>query len=357
MKKVFLAIFIIGGLAFAAELIRDAYFLFSPNSTDPSFKIILIEPGPFAKTAEFLHKEGLIKDPRRFAVLARIFRFASNVRVGEYEVRMNMSPYQLLRVLVSGKSVLHAIVIPEGYDIDQIADVLTGHHLVTRQSFIQSARDSKMAKLLGINEPTLEGFLYPDTYSFTHFTGERVILKTMVDKFKEVYDREVKFGAEKQGMSMHDVVTLGSMIEKETGAPEERPIISSVFHNRLKLNMMLQSDPTVIYGKNGDKKNITKEDLHRNTPYNTYTRHGLPVGPIASPGKESMIAAIEPADTKYLYFVSRNNGTHYFSGTYSEHSRAVNKFQVDPKARKGKSWRDHNKKKSQANNGQSKKTE
>lgn len=345
MKKVFVAVFLIAGLLLAAEIIRDGIFFLSPNSNDESLKIILVEPGSFAKTAEMLSNEGLIKDPRRFRVISRLLRLSSAVRVGEYEVRMSMSPYQLLKVLTSGKSVLHAVSIPEGWNIDQIADDLAAKNLVVRAEFVKLARDRHMAHLLGVNENTLEGYLYPETYSFTHFTGDRVILKTMVDKFTEVYNREVKFGADKQNLSMHDVVILASIIEKETGAPEERPIISSVFHNRLKIGMKLQSDPTVIYGKIGDKTNITKKDLVTPSPYNTYTLKGLPVGAICNPGKDALIAAIEPARTKFLYFVSMNNGNHVFSGNYADHSKAVQKYQVDPNGRKGKSWRDRLKKK------------
>jgi UPF0755 protein len=197
-----------------------------------------------------------------------------------------------------------------------------------------------MAKYLGVDEQTLEGYLYPETYSFTHYSGDRVILKTMVDKFKEVWNRDLKMMADQKNMSMHDVVTLGSIIEKETGAPEERPIISSVFHNRLKMGMKLQSDPTVIYGKKGDKRNITKQDLLTPSPYNTYTLPGLPVGPIANPGKDSMMAAINPSDSRFLYFVSQNNGTHVFTSNYKDHQKAVTKYQLDPAAREGHSWRE-----------------
>lgn len=139
-------------------------------------------------------------------------------------------------------------------------------------------------------------------------------------------------------MTMHEVVTLASVIEKETGVPQERPIISSVFHNRLRKNMLLQSDPTVIYGKKGDKMNITKEDLKTYSPYNTYARKGLPVGPIANPGKDAMIAAIEPAQTNYIFFVSKNNGTHTFSETLQDHNKAVQKYQRDPNPELGRSY-------------------
>jgi UPF0755 protein len=327
-------------LVVSVEIVRETVYFFSPASPDDAFKIVLIEPGSFYKNAEALYKEGILRDPRRFSRIVRVLGLQTRVKIGEYEVRLNMSPYQILKVLMSGKSVLHAVHFPEGYNIDQIADDLAAKGLVDRADFIKLARDPHMARFLHIDEPTLEGYLFPDTYSFTHFTGDRVILKTMVDKFREVYNRDVKPLADKKNMSMHEVVTLGSMIEKETGAPEERPIISSVFHNRLKIGMKLQSDPTVIYGKKGDKKNITRVDLVTPNPYNTYTVKALPVGPISNPGKESMIAAVSPADSKYLYFVSQNNGTHFFSSNYKDHLKAVGKYQLDPTARQGHSWRD-----------------
>ncbi len=340
MKKVFIIIALFAGLGLTYEFLSNARFYFTPNDGDQTSKILMIEPGSFTKTAEFLQAQGLLKDAKRFILLARILRKTSSVRVGEYEVRGNMSPAELLGVISSGKSVLHPVSIPEGFNIDQIAEELGDKNLVKKSEFLKLARDPRMAHLLGVDEKTLEGYLYPDTYSFTRFTGERVILKTMVDHFKEVYNREIKFGAEKQKMSMHEVVTLASVIEKETGAPQERPIISGVFHNRLKKGMPLQSDPTVIYGKIGDKTNITKADLHTYSPYNTYTIKALPVGPISNPGRDSMIAALEPTVSTYLFFVSKNNGTHYFSSTIQEHNKAVQRFQRDPKARANHSWRE-----------------
>lgn len=340
MKKVFIVIALLAGGFFAYEVFLNAKFFYSRNSDDESYKIIMIEPGNFIKTADLLEKEGLLKDAKKFTFIARILRKGNSVRVGEYEVKKNMSPSELLTIISSGKSVLHGISVPEGYNVDQIAELLAAKNLVKKVEFIRLAKDPLMAKFLGIQEPTLEGYLYPDTYSFTHFTGDRVILKTMVDRFKEVYNRDIKFAAEKQKKTMHEVVTLASIIEKETGAPQERPLISSVFHNRLKKGMLLQTDPTVIYGKKGDKSNITREDLRKWTPYNTYVNRGLPIGPIANPGREALIASVEPAQSDYIFFVSKNNGTHYFSATLAEHNRAVQRFQRDAKARENRSWRE-----------------
>lgn len=335
--KVLLTVVIVFVLAVGGWHVK---YFFTANSSDNSIRLLLVEPGSFKKTVDQLSKEGLISDPNTFYRIGRIMGTGRKVRVGEYEFRMNMTPAEIFSVITSGKSVLHAVKIPEGFNLEQVADELASKGVVDRQEFLKLARDPRMVRLLDIPSPTLEGYLYPDTYSFTRFTGDRVIIKTMVDRFKSVYNNDVKDKAQAVGMSMNDVVTLASVIEKETGAAEERPLISSVFHNRLKLNMPLQSDPTVIYGKAGDKKNITKKDLLTPSPYNTYTKKGLPVGPISNPGRESLVAAVSPAKSDYLYFVSKNEGVHQFSHSLQDHNNAVQKYQRNPEARKNKSWRD-----------------
>jgi UPF0755 protein len=191
--------------------------------------------------------------------------------------------------------------------------------------------------------PTLEGYLYPDTYFFNKTISPEDMTRQMVRKFFSVWSKEFDTRATQLGMTRHQVVTLASIVEKETGAPNERPMISSVFHNRLKKHMRLQSDPTTIYGIwKRYKGNIHKRDLLESTPYNTYTVAALPVGPISNPGVEAIRAALHPAESPYLFFVSHNDGTHEFTKTFGEHTAAVKRFQLDPKAREGKSWRDLN---------------
>ncbi len=341
MMKAFIKfVLTFGILGFLVLGIWHVYFYFSPNSDDPAVRIVLVEPGSFKKTVDQLSKEGLIAKPDMFYRIGRVLGIGKKVRVGEYEFRLDMTPAQIYSIITSGKSVLHPVKIPEGYNLEQIAEELASQGLVEPLEFVKLAQDAHMVRLMDVPSPSLEGYLFPDTYSFTKFTGDRVIIKTMVDRFKTVYNTEVKEKAQSMGMSMHDVVTLASIIEKETGAAQERPMISSVFHNRLRQNMPLQSDPTVIYGKVGDKKNITRLDLTTPSPYNTYTRRGLPVGPISNPGRESLLAAVSPAKTNYLYFVSKNEGFHFFSSTFKDHNAAVTRFQKNPEARKNKSWRD-----------------
>ena len=204
-----------------------------------------------------------------------------------------------------------------------------------------------MKSLLGEDLPSLEGYLFPSTYLFTRFTTQKEIVREMVRQFLVAYS-EVMEGPKQLDMKRVEHVTLASIIEKETGVPEERGLVSSVFHNRLKKGMLLQTDPTVIYGvaeKTGVMpKNIRKTDLVTPTRYNTYTNKGLPIGAISNPGKESLVAALNPDQSEFLFFVSRNDGTHVFSSTYEQHNKAVREFQMNAKNREGKSWRDFSRK-------------
>lgn len=265
------------------------------------------------------------------------------LKVSEYEIPENSTAYEILNYLVKGQVVEKRVTIQEGFNIYQIAQLMESKGLCSAKDFIEKTRDLKfISDQLGYEIPTLEGYLFPDTYRLPKkWTAEQyieVFLRRHLKVWKSIEDKY------SHGMSHHQVVILASMIEKETGAGFERPMISSVFQNRLKKSMRLQSDPTTIYGvwvKTGKMlKNITRKDLQTSTPYNTYTVTGLPFGPIANPGKAALIAAIVPARSKNYYFVSKNDGTHKFSRTYHEHLAAVRKFQLDPKAREGKSWRD-----------------
>jgi len=225
----------------------------------------------------------------------------------------------------------------------EVAEIFEQAGLAPAREVMKTVTDKEFVKRqLGEPRDSLEGYLFPDTYSFTKYTDYHSVLAQMVNHFKAVY-KDVE-AENKLGWSRHQIVTLASIIEKETGAPEERPVISAVFHNRMVKGMLLQTDPTIIYGKalqaGRIELNITRADLTRYTPYNTYVIKGLPPGPIANPGREALMASIHPAASDYLYFVSHNDGTHQFSVTYKEHAAAVQKFQLDPKAREGKSWRD-----------------
>jgi len=248
-------------------------------------------------------------------------------------------------MLTSGKSLARSITIAEGLNIFDIAAEFEKEKICTQKEFLEIVEDKDFIKsLLGEELPSLEGYLFPETYKYTKYEGPKVIISSMVKRFLIVWNEQLAGEIGKLNWSRNQVVTLASIVEKETGAAFERPLISSVFHNRITKKMRLQTDPTVLYGMAlRDRKmpiNITRADLHTPTPYNTYTIDSLPPAPIANPGKEALLAVLNPATSNFLFFVSQNNGTHVFSETLQQHNKAVQQYQLNAKARENKSWRD-----------------
>jgi UPF0755 protein len=240
-----------------------------------------------------------------------------------------MPPRDILDALTNGMAVLYTVTIPEGYRITEIADLLEAKGLVDKAAFIEATRNRELLESLHIPSGSLEGYLYPETYKFSKAGGARTVVKTFLDTFKErVLQPERVQQAKAMQFTFHEIVTLASLIEKETGLGKERKLISSVFHNRLVKKMRLQTDPTVIYAMVDFDGNIRKKDLSIDSPYNTYKHFGLPPGPIASPGLESIQAAMDPVESDFLYFVSRKDGSHQFSTNYKDHIRAVRKYQL-----------------------------
>lgn len=308
------------------------------ESDHPPSTVIVISPGStFQQVADLLDTAGLIRSRSAFLWLGRTQEAERKVQPGEYELNAAMSPDEILAKLLSGRVLLHSVTIPEGYTVDQIADVLAEQGIADKSEFARLARDTRFVKALGVQAETVEGYLYPDTYRFPRPMAEKDIIKTMVEQLNHVVSDEWKDRAKELRLTMHEVLTLASVIEKETGVAEERPHIASVFHNRLKKRIPLQSDPTVIYGLPNFDGNLRKKDLSHPSPYNTYRWGGLPPGPIASPGAESIRAALYPLKTPDLYFVSKNDGTHHFSATLVQHNKAVEKYQKRPFRRRNRS--------------------
>jgi UPF0755 protein len=237
-----------------------------------------------------------------------------------------MTPSAVLSRLVRGEVIQYPIIIPEGCNIYQIAEILEQSKVCSKKIFLEKVQDPGLIQALGLEGDSLEGYLFPDTYNFPKGLGEEQVIRQMVSRFKTVWSSLAK-RAETLGLSQRDVVILGSMIEKEAKDDQERRFIAAVFHNRLNRGMALQSDPTAIYGVKEKRGSITRGDLQRRTPYNTYIISGLPKGPIANPGFKSLQAVLNPAEVNYLYFVSKNDGTHFFSNTLQEHNWAVAKYQ------------------------------
>ena len=282
----------------------------------------------FNAVAQQLKGAGIITHPIKFKFLARIKGDDKRLKAGEYELSPAMTPLEVLDTLVNGKVVLHRLMVPEGFTIQEIAAELQRTGLANAEDFIALAMDSRLAAELDVPEETLEGYLFPDTYFFPKGVTPRTIISRMVQQFHEQFPPDWVARARQIGFTIHEIVTLASIIEKETGESSERPLISSVFHNRLKKRMRLESDPTVIYGIKDFDGNITRDHLTARTPYNTYMIRGLPPGPIANPGRHSLEAALYPAQTDYIYFVSKKDGTHYFSTTFDEHNQAVRRYQL-----------------------------
>lgn len=293
--------------------------------------------------AKDLQELGVIRNAQFFTLYTRLLGKGSKIKIGEYAFNTGWTPSQVLSVLMSGKSVGRPFRVSEGLNMFEIADLYEKNGFGKRADFLKYVRNPEVVKnLIGISAPSLEGYLFPETYQITKFTSLEELIASMIHNFNSVFS-QIENSSRVNNLNKQEIVTLASIIEKETGAPEERETISSVFHNRLAKGMMLQTDPTVIYAsalKTGKTViSITREDLRTAHPYNTYTVKGLPPGPISNPGKAALMAAVQPQETEFLFFVSMNEGRHQFSKDYESHNQAVKKFQLDAKAREGKSWR------------------
>lgn len=282
----------------------------------------------FADVAQRLQAHQMIRNARAFVWMGRLGGLDRKIIPGEYEFHGGMSPVRILRKLASGEVRSYTVTIPEGFSAKQIADVLHEKRLVDREEWLRLLRDPAFIRTLSLSADTLEGYLFPDTYVLTRHMGSATIMRTMVARFKQIVTEEYRTRAAALGLSLHQVVTLASVVEKETARPDERALIAGVFHNRLRRNIPLQSDPTVIYALHDFDGNLHKKDLSIESPYNTYRVRGLPPGPITNPGEAAIRAALYPESTRYLYFVSRNDGSHEFSTTLAEHQRAVRKHQL-----------------------------
>lgn len=308
-----------------------AVYSCTPAQKDRATTVFIPRGAGVRGIARILVEQGLIADDIRFPVLARLTGTAGRLQAGEYLVQPHLTPLQILRLLEKGDVVRHPVTIPEGLTMEQIADILAEDGWVDRQRFLADATDPELIRSLGLTQPSLEGYLFPDTYLLTRgVTSEKSIIRMMVGRFWQIWKSIISATPPK--MSRHEIITLASIVEKETGRSDERPIVARVFLNRLAKNMRLQSDPTVIYGLQEFNGNLTRKDLQEENPYNTYIIRGLPPGPICNPGSASIEAVLNPAEADYLYFVSRNDGSHSFSATLREHNRAVQRFQKNRNA-------------------------
>jgi UPF0755 protein len=318
-------------LSTAACLLLDLrrYAVTPAAGSDSEPRVVTVQAGQGLRAVtRRLQAADLIRHPLKFRALARIEGLDKRLMAGEYLLSAAMPPAAILQRLVEGRVVQHRLTIPEGFTLRQIAAAAAAAGLTDEKAFVEAAATPEAASSRGLAAGSLEGYLFPDTYLFTRGTAPEAMVDVMVARFRAVFTPQWRRRAAEVGLTVHEVVTLASIIEKETGVPDERPLISSVFHNRLRRGMRLESDPTVIYGLAAFNGNLTRKHLTTETPYNTYRIQGLPPGPIASPGAASLEAALYPADTDFLFFVARKDRSHYFSVTLGEHNRAVRKFQL-----------------------------
>ncbi len=323
-------ILLMTGVILSLFIYQMRLFTKTPAASREQIIPFTITPGQsLGQVAANLEKEGLVTNQSLFKLYVRYKKASTRLMAGEYQLSASKTPAQILDHLLKGRVRLYRMTIPEGLNMDEIADLAQDKNYCDTNTFLSLCQDSNFIKKLGVNSHSLEGYLYPDTYFFPKHTTCRQIIKKMVDTFHSVYTREWEKRTKELGFSVHEIVTLAAIIEKETGDASERPLISSVFHNRLKKNMRLESDPTVIYGDKEFDGRIRRRHLKRITPYNTYQLRGLPLGPIANPGALALKAALYPDKSKYLFFVSKNDTTHYFSKTLAEHNKAVRKYQLN----------------------------
>jgi UPF0755 protein len=327
--KLILAILLMlaGSALVAAAFVAAAILNYRPYDY-PAVAEIRVEQGDsLAVVARKLRAQKLIANERLFLFWARLKGVETKIHLGLYRFEGPVSAREILERLSTGKGMFHKITIPEGFSLKEIAELLGKMRVADADKFLVETSDPELLHSLGLQDRGLEGYLFPSTYYFTPSTSEKNIILAMAEQFRKVSLPVLQRYDGAHGLALHDLITLASIIEKETGLAAERPLISAVFHNRLRRNMPLQSDPTVIYGIKKFDGNLTRKHLQEPNPYNTYRITGLPPGPICNPSLSSIIAALDPADVSYLYFVSRNDGSHQFSETLEAHNRAVKHYQ------------------------------
>jgi UPF0755 protein len=326
----FIGLIVVGGLIFAfLELLSYGQNFTAPETASREIVVVIPQGANYSQIGQILKTAGVIKSPEAFLWAVRIkakLRQKVDIKAGEQALDPSKDAWETIDTLVKGNFKLHPFTVPEGRTMAEIARAVEAAGLGKASEFLALGRDKAFINSLGLSSDTLEGYLFPETYNFPKGTPLKSVIKAMTDHFFKVWAKYESKAAAK-GLNLSEAVTLASIVEKETGKPEERPLIASVFYNRLKKKMRLQTDPTVIYGIPNFDGNLTRAHLETPHPYNTYVISGLPPGPIANPGEAALEAVVNPASGGYLYFVSKNDGSHHFSETLAEHNRMVAVYQ------------------------------
>jgi UPF0755 protein len=306
-------------MALAAVLVAAA----CSSASGPGVQLTIRKGSSFREAAESLSVHGLVRSARMFSLYAKLRRRDRSLRWGTYVLRPGMSWEQMLDALRLGRGVIHVVTIPEGLSIANIEPMLMDALELTQDSLEAAVRDTALLHRLDVPTPTLEGYLFPDTYTFPDKTTARDAVRMMVDRFEHEWRPGWTERARAMKLTRHDIVTLASIVEMEVQRDEERPVVAAVYLNRLKIGMPLMADPTVSYALGKKPGRVLLRDLRVKSPYNTYLKAGLPPGPIASPGAASMRASLNPAKVPYRFFVAAPDGHHEFRRTYAEHLEAI----------------------------------
>ncbi|HLY62837.1 MAG TPA: endolytic transglycosylase MltG [Terriglobia bacterium] len=334
MKRILLIVFLITTVAAVVMLAWLRLELYRPYRAYSGNIILVVDPGTSAPSlAQTLVQRGVLESRLPFLLRYTLGRLHSRIKAGEYLFDRPLRPIDVYQKFVRGEVYLHPVLIPEGSDRFDIAGILNRDLKIDEQEFLRITGQAAFIQDLDPKATTLEGYLFPDTYRFPRGVSPSTVVEAMLTRFRHVYDAKVNKNLESSGKSPHDVITLASLVEKETPNPVERPIVAGVFARRLERGMVLACDPTVVYAARLNHRMlerplpaITRSDLEFDSPYNTYRHAGLPPGPIANPGQASILASLSPAPGAALYFVSNNHGGHVFANTLAEHERNVARY-------------------------------
>jgi UPF0755 protein len=333
VKRVVFVLAALALLAVAAGVVLVATHVYQPyKGYSGTEQFVEVPQGSSVPAiARRLADAGVVRDRLAFRYAAWVTGGTRAMKAGEYRFDRPMTAIEVAEKIARGDVYVRTITFPEGLTIRDMAELFEREGLGTRASFVEAASQVDLIHSLDPEATDLEGYLFPDTYSVPRTISADRVVAMMVAHFRKQLGETLPQRAQAAGRTVREIITLASLVEKETGKPEERPVVAGVYVNRLKIGMGLQCDPTVLYAlqrAGRDVKNITRADLQFDSPYNTYRYPGLPPGPIASPGKASVEAALAPADVPHLYFVSRNDGSHVFAETLAEHNRNVHQWQV-----------------------------
>jgi UPF0755 protein len=318
-------VIVVGGALSVAAFFENIFY--SASAAGPAAEVRVEQGDSLATVVRKLREQKIISNGLFFSLWARLSGGEKKIHQGLYRFEPNAVPRDVLERLVAGKGIFQTVTIPEGMTVKEIAELLERMQIASKEKFLIAANDANLLAMLGLQDKGIEGYLFPSTYHLVPATPEREIVLMMAEQFRKLSQPLLAQRDGASALTSHEILTLASMIEKETGVEAERPLVAAVFYNRLQHQMPLQSDPTVIYGLKDFNGNLTRKDLNDPNPYNTYRIAALPPGPICNPSLSSIRAALHPAAVPYFYFVSKNDGTHLFSETIEAHNHAVKIYQ------------------------------